>query len=92
MECRDTQISCVAARSLAKPPEACRPQEGIKSKAPKHPEVLGRAIRRAPIGRPPFPTQNPREVFRAGEGDDGAESRSSDLTNATTDPEEGLTT
>jgi hypothetical protein len=44
MECRDIQISCMTARSLAGPPEACRPQEGLKSKAPKHPEVLGRAI------------------------------------------------
>jgi hypothetical protein len=49
MECRDTQISCMAAKSLAEPPEACRPQEGLKSKAPKHPEVLGRAIKRAPF-------------------------------------------
>jgi hypothetical protein len=49
MECRDTQISCMATRSLAEPVEACQPQEGPKSKAPKHPEVLGRAIRRAPL-------------------------------------------
>jgi hypothetical protein len=48
MECRDTQISCIAARSLAEPLEACRPQEGLKLKAPKHLETLGRAIRRAP--------------------------------------------
>jgi hypothetical protein len=48
MECRDTQISCMDARSLAQPPEACRPQEGLRSIAPKHPEVLGRAVRRAP--------------------------------------------
>jgi hypothetical protein len=48
MECRDTEISCIAARSLAEPPEACRPQEDLKSKAPKHPETLGRAIRSAP--------------------------------------------
>jgi hypothetical protein len=48
MECRDNHISCMATRSLAEPPEACRPQEGLKSKAPKRPEVLGRAIRRAP--------------------------------------------
>jgi hypothetical protein len=47
MKCRDTQISCIAARSLAEPLEACRPQEGLKLKAPKHPEVLGRAVRRA---------------------------------------------
>jgi hypothetical protein len=48
MECRDTQISCIAARSLAEPLEACRPQEGLKTKAPMYPEILGRAIRRAP--------------------------------------------
>jgi hypothetical protein len=48
MECRDTQISYMAARSLAEPLEACRPKEGLKSIAPKHPEALGRAIRRAP--------------------------------------------
>jgi hypothetical protein len=48
MECRDTQISCIAARSLVEPLEACRPQEGLKCIAPKHPEVLGRAIGRAP--------------------------------------------
>jgi hypothetical protein len=48
MECRDIQISCIAARSLAEPPEACQPQEGLKCIAPKHPEALGRAIRRAP--------------------------------------------
>jgi hypothetical protein len=34
--------------SLAGPPEACRPKEGLKCIAPKHPEALGRAIRRAP--------------------------------------------
>jgi hypothetical protein len=48
MECRDTQISCIAAKSLAEPPEACRPQEGLESEAPKHSKILGRAIRRAP--------------------------------------------
>jgi hypothetical protein len=48
MECRDTQISCIAAKSLAEPLEACRPQEGLKTKVPKHPEVLGKAIRLAP--------------------------------------------
>jgi hypothetical protein len=57
VECRDTQISCIAARSLAKPPEACRPRKDLKSIAPKHPEALGRAIRRAPLReRPSFPT------------------------------------
>jgi hypothetical protein len=48
MECRDTQISSIAAKSLAEPLEAWRPQEGFKSIAPKHPEALGRAIKRAP--------------------------------------------
>jgi hypothetical protein len=47
IECRDTQISYIAAKSLAEPLEVCRPQEGLKTKAPKYPEVLGRAIRRA---------------------------------------------
>jgi hypothetical protein len=49
MGCRDTQISCIATKSLAEPLEACRPQEGLKSEAPKLPEILGRAIRRAPL-------------------------------------------
>jgi hypothetical protein len=48
MECRDTQISCITAKSLVEPLKACRPWEGLKSEAPKHPEILGRAIRRAP--------------------------------------------
>jgi hypothetical protein len=47
VECRDTQISCIAARSLAEPPEARRPKEGLKIEAPKHPEVLW-PIRHAP--------------------------------------------
>jgi hypothetical protein len=58
MEYRDTQISCIAARSLAEPLEACRPQEGLKSKAPKHPEVLGRAIRCAPLREVFIPMSN----------------------------------
>jgi hypothetical protein len=44
MECRDIQISCIAAKSLVEPLEACRPQEGLKTTASKYPEVLGRAI------------------------------------------------
>jgi hypothetical protein len=48
LDCRDIQISCIAARSLAEPLEACRPQEGLRSKAPKYPQVLDRAVRRAP--------------------------------------------
>jgi hypothetical protein len=50
MECRDTQISCVAMRRLVEPLEACRPQEGLKTQAPKHPEILGKATRPAPHG------------------------------------------
>jgi hypothetical protein len=48
IDCRDTQISCIAAKSLVEPLEACRPQEGLKSRSAQAPEVLGRAIRRAP--------------------------------------------
>jgi hypothetical protein len=48
MECGDIQISCIAAKSLAEPPEACRLKEGLKSIVLKHPEALGRAIRHAP--------------------------------------------
>jgi hypothetical protein len=43
MECRDNQISYIVAKSLAEPSEARRPQEGLKTKETKHPEVLGRA-------------------------------------------------
>jgi hypothetical protein len=32
MDCRDIQISRMAAKSLAEPLEACRPQEGLKTK------------------------------------------------------------
>jgi hypothetical protein len=48
MECTAIQISCIAAKSLVEPLEACRPSEGLKCIAPKHPQVLGRAIKRAP--------------------------------------------
>jgi hypothetical protein len=48
MECRHIQISCIATKSLVEPLKACRPKEDLKSIAPKHPEALGRAIRRAP--------------------------------------------
>jgi hypothetical protein len=81
-ECRDIQIPCIAAKSLAEPPEASRPQEGLKTKAPKHPKVLGRAIRHAPH----------REAFIPDNDDDGAGGRSNDLTKTTTEPEEGLET
>jgi hypothetical protein len=37
LECRDIEISCIAARSLAEPPEACRPQEGLKTKSAQAP-------------------------------------------------------
>jgi hypothetical protein len=56
LECRDTQISCIAAESLAKPPEARRPQGGFKAKAPKHPEVLAGPLGTHPTGRPSFLT------------------------------------
>jgi hypothetical protein len=65
MKCRDTQISCIAAKSLAEPLEACWPQEGLKSIAPKHPEALGRAIRRAPH-REAFTPDAKSWVFRIG--------------------------
>jgi hypothetical protein len=45
MECRDTHISFIATKSLAELLETCWPQEGLKSKAPKHLEILGRTIR-----------------------------------------------
>jgi hypothetical protein len=48
MECRDIHISCIAAKSLVEPLEACRPKEGLKYLVPKNPEALGRTIRRAP--------------------------------------------
>jgi hypothetical protein len=56
MECRDTQISCIAARSLVEPPEACQPQEGLKSEVPRHPEILVGPLGAHRIGRPSFPT------------------------------------
>jgi hypothetical protein len=65
MECRDNQISCISAKSLAEPLEACRPQEGLKTEAPKHPEILGRAIRRA-HHREAFITDVKSMVSRAG--------------------------
>jgi hypothetical protein len=46
MECRDTQISCMAAMSLAEPPEAADLKKVSNKEAPKHQE--GRAIRHAP--------------------------------------------
>jgi hypothetical protein len=67
MECSDIQISCISARSLAEPPEACRPQEGLKTQAPKHPEILGRAIRHAPHREAFIPdVKNPGCPERAG--------------------------
>jgi hypothetical protein len=48
MECRDIQIYCIAAKSLAGPLKACRPQEGLKLEAPKHLEIPGSAIGHAP--------------------------------------------
>jgi hypothetical protein len=48
LECRDIKISYIVARSLVEPLESCQPQEGLRCIAPKHPEALDRAIRRAP--------------------------------------------
>jgi hypothetical protein len=85
-------MSCIVAESLAEPPEACRSQEGLKSRSAQPPRDIGKSIRRAPTGRPSFPTQNPGEVFQASEGDEGATVRSSDLTKAATNLEKGLAT
>jgi hypothetical protein len=60
--------------------------------APKHPEILGRAIRRAPYREAFITDVKFWEVFRTGEGKDGVVRRSSDLTRMTTEPEEGLAT
>jgi hypothetical protein len=48
MECRDIEISSIAAKSLVEPLEACQPSEGLKCIAPKHPKVLDRGIKHAP--------------------------------------------
>jgi hypothetical protein len=61
-----------------------------KQNAPKHPDVLGRAIRHAPHREAFIPDVNLGEVFRVGEGDDKAVGRSGDLTKATTEPKGGL--
>jgi hypothetical protein len=37
MKCRDIQISCIAAKNLAEPLEACRPQECLKTKSAQAP-------------------------------------------------------
>jgi hypothetical protein len=65
MEGRDTQRSYIASKSLVEPLEACRPQEGLKSKAPKHLEVLGRSTRHAPHREAFIPDVKP-QVSRAG--------------------------
>jgi hypothetical protein len=65
LECSDAQISCIAAKSLAKALEACRPREGFKSIAPKRPEAHGRAIRCAPH-RESFNPDEKTSVPRAG--------------------------
>jgi hypothetical protein len=40
MECRDTQISCIATKIRVEPLEACRPKEGLKSKRPSTQKYL----------------------------------------------------
>jgi hypothetical protein len=95
MVCRDTQISCIAAKSLAEPPEVCRPQDGLKSEAPKHPEILGRAIRRTPHKEAfisDVKSWGCLSSWRRHEGDDGVVGRSSDLESTMTKLEEGLAT
>jgi hypothetical protein len=56
MECRDTQISCMAIRSLAEPLEACRPQEGLKMKRPSTRKYLAGPLGAHRTRRPSFPT------------------------------------
>jgi hypothetical protein len=48
MECRDTQISCTAARVWQNHSRHADLKKVSKQKAPKHLGVLGRAIRCAP--------------------------------------------
>jgi hypothetical protein len=48
MECKDNQISCVTARVWQSHPRRADLKKVSKQNAPKHPEVLGRAIRHAP--------------------------------------------
>jgi hypothetical protein len=58
----------MVARSLAEPLEACCLRKVSSEKVPKYPEVLGRAIRRAPHMEPSFLTQNlgcPEQAGRA---------------------------
>jgi hypothetical protein len=81
------------AKSLAEPPEACQPQEGLKYRSAQAPGSTWQGqLGTHPTGRPSFMTQNLGEVFRASEGDDGAVGRSGDLTKATTEPKGGLAT
>jgi ribosomal protein L37AE/L43A len=56
MECRDTQISCIAARVWQSHSRHADLKKVSNQKAPKHPEILGRAIRRTPHRGPSFPT------------------------------------
>jgi hypothetical protein len=74
MECRDTQISCIAARVWQRHPRHADPR---KVPSQEHPEALGRAIRHAPH----------REAFIP---DVKILGRSSELKKAMTKPEEGL--
>jgi hypothetical protein len=48
MECRDTQISCITAESLQSHPRHDDLKKLSRQKAPKNPNILGRAIRCAP--------------------------------------------
>jgi hypothetical protein len=56
MECSDTQISCMAARSLARPLKACRPLKVSTQKSPSTQRYLAGPSGAHPLGRPSFPT------------------------------------
>jgi hypothetical protein len=93
MECRDTQISCIAAKSLAGPLEACRPQEGLKSRSAQAPRSTRQGHQaRTPQGGLHPRRKNPGEIVRADDDDSGAGGRPRDLTKVMKKPEEGLTT
>jgi predicted alternative tryptophan synthase beta-subunit len=75
----ETQISCIAAKSLSEPSRHADLRKVSNQEAPKHPGVLGRAIRRAPHREACIP-----DVKILG--------RSSELTMMTAELEEGLGT
>jgi hypothetical protein len=56
MECRDIQISCMAAKSLAESLEACQPLKVSSQKRPSIRRYLAGPLGAHPAGRPSFPT------------------------------------